>query len=122
MDLDEENALWRRLRAFRRSGERHRHPTGLLSYTAGVHYLVEHHDLAMIVTVIALSQPRARRDPELAEFQLWELTRNGARGFLVCSRAPDGEVFRLNVSRARTRLPYLRLYVEGGVLMLPSEH
>jgi len=122
MDLDEEDALWKRLREFGPSSEIHPHPSGQLACTDGVRYLVEHYDLGSIVDVIAASQPRARTDPDLREFQLWELRRCGKQRFAVCSRTVDDEAFRLDVSRSATRLPYLRLYAQSGILMLPSEH
>jgi hypothetical protein len=68
-------------------------------------------------------QPRAQRDAWLREFQLWELfVSEDRKALLVCSRDSEDEAFRQEIEFTDFLLDYVRLYVEGGVLLLPTEH
>lgn len=59
----------------------------------------------------------------LREFQLWELFVSGdASATLVCSRDSEDEAFRQAISYTDFPMEYVKLYVEGEVLLLPSEH
>jgi hypothetical protein len=101
----------------------YQHWTKLIVYTDGVRYLANAASAFWLLDAIALAQPRALRDPWLREFQLWELfTRTDHSATLVCSRDTDSEAFRREIAFTDFPIDYVRLYVEGNVLLLPSEH
>jgi hypothetical protein len=121
MDFLEEDALRAELARFRRSEESYVHPSQALVYTAGVKFLAERCGLFWLIDVIAAWQGRALRDPDLAIFQLWELRPIGTRRALVCLRDSESVAFALPVGNRDSALDYVSLYVQFGVLMLPSE-
>ena len=122
-DFDVQNDLRRQLAQFTRSETRYVHVTNQLQYTEGVQFLVENAGAQWLIDKIASLQPVALRDSGLAVFQLWELAVKGDRSAaLTCSRATDDAVFRERIAFTDCPLGYVRLYVQGGVLMLPSEH
>jgi hypothetical protein len=122
MDLLEEDALRAQLARFRRSEESYSHPSCALVYTAGVKFLAERCGLSWLVDVIAFWQWRALRDPDLAIFQLWDLRRIGTRHVVVCMRDSETLAFQIPVPARHTSvIDSMSLYVEFGVLMLPSE-
>ena len=121
MELLEEDALRRQLAQFRRSEETYSHPSQALVYTAGVKFLAERCGLFWLIDVIAAWQWRALREPDLAVIQFWQLRPIGTRRVLLCMRDSESLVFALPVTGHPSALDYLGLYVEFGVLMLPSE-
>jgi hypothetical protein len=118
----DQDALRVALHQFTGSFEVYRHVTGALFYTEGVKYLAEHGRLHWLIDVIASLQPRALRDYWLQEFQLWELRITGAGASVICLRDSEDEAFRQDLKFADSALDYVRLYVENGTLLLPSEH
>ena len=101
----------------------YQHWTKLIVYTDGVKYLAEAARAFWLLDAIALAQPRALRDGSLREFQLWELyVRDDRSASLVCSRDSDDEAFRRAIDYTDFPIDYVKLYVEGNVLLLPSEH
>jgi hypothetical protein len=123
MDFLEVDALYRRLAQFRRSDERHSHPSQALRYTAGVKYLAERYGLFWLIDLIASLQWRALSgDADLAIFQLWELRSAGRERVVSCMRDSETLAFQVVVPARRTSdLDSVTLYVEFGVLMLPGE-
>jgi hypothetical protein len=122
MDLLEEDALRAQLARFRRSEEVHPHPSRSLVYTAGVKFLAERCGLSWLIDVIAAWQWRALRDSDLAIFQLWELRLIGTRRVVACMRDSENVAFRFPVAKHHgSALDSVSLYVQFGVLMLPSE-
>jgi hypothetical protein len=121
MDLLEEDALRRQLSQFKRTEEFYSHPSQSLVFTAGVKFLADRCRLFWLIDVIAAWQGRAVRDPDLAIFQLWELRPIGTRRVLVCLKDSDNVAFALPVGNRDSELDYVSLYVQFGVLMLPSE-
>jgi hypothetical protein len=98
------------------------HPTGLL-YTEGVNYVAEHGGAYWLIDAIASYQPQLRRNPELNEFQLWELEVEDSGAVLTCR--PDSDqpvVVRQKIEYTDFPLAKIKLYVEGGTLLLPNEH
>ena len=122
MDFMEQNALRAELRQFTGSEEFYRHFTNVIIYTEGVKFLAQRARLYWLIDLIASLQPRALRDRALREFQLWELRIANGKAALVCLRDSDDEAFRVPLKFADSALDYVRLYLEGGTLMLPSEH
>jgi hypothetical protein len=118
----DENEFYAKLRSFTGTVDYHAHPSGM-RYTDGVAYLAEEAKAYWFLDLIASWQPKARRDPALQEFQLWELHVNeDASAAAVCSRDSEDEAFRQRIEFTDFPQPYVKLYVEGGVILLPSEH
>jgi hypothetical protein len=120
--MDDQDALRKELRQFTRSPSHHPHPSAYLAFTEGVAFLVERARLQWLIHLIAFWQPHALKDAWLREFQLWELRVADGKGTLTCLYAADDIAFRQRLGQADSALDYVRLYVQDGVLMLPSEH
>ena len=104
----------------------YRHWTGLLVYTDGIHYLVEH-GAAWLVDAVASYQTEPKLNKGmLADFQIWELKVKDSKAVLTC-RADSGKkpVVTQEIEYTDFPLSEIKLYVENGgdakVLMLPSE-
>src|SRR5258706_3106470 len=121
-DLTEANAFYAQLNQFTGSNEFYRHWLKSFRYTEGVRFLAEHARCYWLIDLIASLQVRALKDAWLREFQLWELFVKDRRGILVCSRDSDDIAFREVIKATDFPIAYVHFYVEGGVLMLPSEH
>jgi len=120
--LIEANALYAELNQFTGSTEFYPHWLPGFRYTEGVRFLAERACCYWLIDLIASLQVKALKDAWLREFQLWELFVKDKRGVLVCSRDSDDQAFRQAIEATDFPLAYVHLYVEGGVLMLPSEH
>ncbi|HEV7766386.1 MAG TPA: hypothetical protein VGQ76_15385 [Thermoanaerobaculia bacterium] len=100
----------------------YQHWTGM-RFTDGVHFLAENARAHWLIDVITSWQREALRDSALQEFQLWELfVRPDHTATIVCSRDSEDEAFRQEIEHTDFPLDYVRLYVEDGVVLLPSEH
>ena len=122
MDVNDQNALYAELRQFIGSTEFFRHFTNAIIYTEGVRHLATRARLYWLIDLIASLQTRALRDRALREFQLWELRVTNGKGVVICSRDSEDEAFRVPLKTCDSALDYVRLYVENGTLLLPSEH
>lgn len=110
------------LRSFTGTIEYHSHWSGL-RYTDGVKFLVEEAKAYWLLDLIASWQLEALRDAWLREFQLWELFLRADRtATIVCSRDSEDVAFRQEIKFTDFPLDYVKVYVEGGVVLLPSEH
>src|SRR5262245_18551467 len=101
---------------------------GRLKYTEGVKYLAEQAGAYWLIDAIASyqSQPRFVRNERLRELQLWRLIVRLDRTALL-TWSEDSPVEQHLVSTQEIEftdfpLDELTLYVEGDVLLLPSEH
>jgi hypothetical protein len=111
------------LRSFSGTEEYHAHWSRMLVFTDGVKFLAETATAYWLIDAIASWQPRAQGDAWLREFQLWELfVSEDRKALLVCSRDSEDEAFRQEIEFTDFPLDSMRLYVEGNVLLLPSEH
>lgn len=99
-----------------------RHYTGRLVYTDGVRFLADAARCYWFLDLIASWQDRAREDSGLAEFQLWQLTVDTPTAVAICLRDTADEVFRQEIAYTDCPLREIKLYLEGNVLLLPSEH
>jgi hypothetical protein len=98
-----------------------------IQYTDGIKFLAENAECDWLLDAIGSYQPGLNRNQRLAEFQLWELKVAEGGGFssavLTCT---DGDsavpVITQDIEQTDFPLPSIRLYVENGVLLLPSEH
>ena len=117
-------ALEQRLRQFSPSPERYEHPTGM-TYTKGVLYIIETHDLRWLVDAIANHQlsPAIALDPEQWSWQSWELS-NAGHPLLNCFHNEEQQT-RPAISQELWSndfpLKSLKLLVINRCLMLPSE-
>lgn len=110
------------LREFTGTTQYHLHPSGM-RYTDGVKFLAETGHAYWLLDIIASWQSEALADPWLREFQMWELFVNDdGTGHVVCSRDSEDVAFRQPVPTSDFPLAYVKLYLEIGILLLPSEH
>jgi hypothetical protein len=103
----------------------HRHLN--LLCTDGAMFLAEHADCFWLLDAIASYQPKLTTNPRLRDFQLWELVVRGDGGFnaavLICTDGDTADpIVTQTIEATDFPLPSIRLYVESGVLLLPSEH
>ncbi|PZD70209.1 hypothetical protein C1752_16673 [Acaryochloris thomasi RCC1774] len=116
--------LEQRLRQFLPSPTRHKHFTGLL-YTDGLLYMVEELEMEWLVLAIATHQKGSSitESKELQTFQCWKF-HNGSTPILFCykDRLNKSPEFGRQVRSTAFPLPELELFVDKGVLMLPSEY
>lgn len=99
-----------------------------IRYTEGVKTLAEKGECFWLLDAIA-SYQRVRLikcNPNLQEFQLWLLTVNDDHsGVLACyedSPSTCSPVITQDIPFTDFVLPEIKLYVEYGVVLLPSEH
>lgn len=100
------------------------HPLGIL-YTDGVKFVAERGGAYWLIDAIASwqSDPRIRDDRMLQAIQFWTLTVNPDRSaVLCCERDTDDIALTQEIEFTDFPLQSIRLYVEDGVLLLPSEH
>lgn len=97
-----------------------------LTYTEGVKYLAEKAGAYWLLEIVASYQPdpQVRDNQRLQEFQLWELRVSpDGSGVVTCHEDSDEPaILTQAIPSTDFPLPYLKLYVEGGMLLLPCEH
>jgi hypothetical protein len=90
-------------------------------YTEGVQYLAEHAGAYWLIDEIALAQryhPHVMRE----DFQCWKLVVIDSRATLSCDDGNGNIVFAKQIEFTDFPLPAIQLWVEGNVILLPSEH
>jgi hypothetical protein len=118
----EATAIRASLQNFTGTTEYHRHWSGM-RFTDGVRFLAEEAKAYWLLDLIASWQRDALEDRWLFEFQLWEVFVRPARtAVVVCSRDSEDEAFRQEISYTDFPLDYMKLYVERGIVLLPTEH
>ncbi len=112
----------------------YRHWTGRLMHTDGVQFLTERAGAHWLIDLIASYQGEKALNPQrLQEFQVWVLVTNAGHclsekqpetyGVAMCFDDLPGKcVIRQEIEYTDFPLPKVKLYVESGVLLLPSEH
>jgi hypothetical protein len=102
----------------------YKHFTGM-HYTEGMQYLAEQAGAYWLIDAIASYQTSKviRSNPRLLDFQLWELTVTENSAVLMC-REDSGmkPVIEQKIEYTDFPLPSLKVYVEGWIVLLPSEH
>ena len=110
------------LRQFTGSEQWYRHSLNRkMLYTDGVQYLAEHAGAYWLVDEIAIAQvydPRVKRE----EFQVWKLVVSNSVATLSCEDGNGNAVFSKHIPFTDFPLPEIELWVEGNVILLPSEH
>ena len=102
--------------------QHYQHPFGL-KFTDGVHYLLTN-GAGWLVDAVASYQGEPCLDTEsLHEFQLWNLKLDGKGGAVLTCQEDSNTPNVVEQKIEYTDFPFdIKLYVEGGVLLLPSEH
>ena len=107
-------------------GENYHRHLGM-QYTDGIQFLAQNADCYWLLDCITSYQPALCQNPRLFDFQLWELKVSDHSSFssavLTCT---DGDnelpVITQQIQSTDFLLPQIQLYVERGVVLLPSEH
>lgn len=117
----------------------YRHFTGLL-YTDGIQYVAEQAEAYWLIDAVASYQFKLKRDEYLAKFQVWMLSvvgegereypfllpKDGYKAELTCWADTPKEGLKppviQQIEYTDFPLSEIKLYVSGGVLMLPSEY
>jgi len=99
----------------------YRHWLGI-HFTDGVKFLADRAGAYWLIDAIASRQPEIPRAER--EFQLWELTVSDDQSATLEVRADSDQPAIASQKIQYTDFPLrsIRLYVENGVLLLPSEH
>jgi hypothetical protein len=119
------NELAATLAGFTGTMEHYRHWTGHLVYTDGVKFLAENagHGAYWLLDAIASYQPECQKDAMLRDFQVWTLTvAPNKSAVLKCERDTNDVALTQTIEFTDSPLPEIKLYVQNGVLMLPSEY
>jgi hypothetical protein len=109
----------------------YKHWLGLL-FTDGVKHVADEAGAYWLIDVIASHQLKARRDPMLRDFQIWTVhskpTKQNPRRVIVECFRDTSEAASIVQTIPYSDFPFDRLpddfkiYVEGNVILLPSEH
>lgn len=91
-----------------------------VTYTDGVKYLAETANAYWLIDKIATNQMKLRVGKE--EFQSWKLRVNDGAATLTCDDGNDYIVHSEELTFTDFPLAEIDLWVEGGVILLPSEH
>jgi hypothetical protein len=114
------------LSQFTGSDNFYKHWMGKLVYTDGVRYLAEKGGAYWLLDAIASYQSDNRiiSHSELRDFQLWELAVGDDKAATLTLRADSDKPASITQEIQFTDFPleYVKLYVWGGVLLLPSEY
>jgi len=98
------------------------HFTRLLHYTDGIKFMAEEAGAYWLIDAIASYQPQFKTNEGLQEFQLWNLD-VAEKTAVLTMREDSGEKPKVSQRISFTDFPFsIKLYVENGVLLLPSEH
>lgn len=99
----------------------YQHWTKLLKHTDGVQFLAEYAKAYWLIDLVASYQTKAniRQVP----FQLWELKVLDSKGVVTMREDTNAPVLvKQVIEYTDFPLSEIKLYVENGVLLLPSEH
>lgn len=102
----------------------YQHSLGI-QYTDGVHYLAERGGAYWLIDAIASWQidPRVNQDTILRQIQFWKLTVNDDQSaLLVCERDEGDVAVSQDIPFTDFPLKRITLYLQQGVVLLPSEY
>lgn len=99
-------------------------PIGRLRYSEGVRYLAENADCYWLIDAIASYQPKLGQIDTFRYLQFWNLIVNEDRAGVLACREDSGiePVVRQEIEYTDFPLAEIDLWVEHGMLILPSEH
>lgn len=118
------------LHQFQGGDEKYVHFLRKLVYTEGVKYMADVGEAYWLIDAIMSHQidPKIKNNTRLRQFQLWELKvhpddADFRSAVLTCREDTDEPpVIQQDITLTDFPLDYIKLYVEGDTLMLPSEH
>ncbi|PZD70208.1 hypothetical protein C1752_16672 [Acaryochloris thomasi RCC1774] len=105
----------------------HQHPLGI-TYTDGIKILAEDAQCHWLIDAIASHQKSYQiiYNPDLQQFQLWLLTVNEDKSAVLACYEDSPSTCELVITQLIPMtdfiLPEIKLYLEQGTLLLPSEH
>lgn len=94
---------------------------GGLVLTDGVKWLADNTGCYWFIDIIASLQRKCNKDPSLREIQFWTLKVNGEKAVVIVERDTDDVFYTQKISFTDFPLAEMKIYVENGVVMLPSE-
>ena len=110
------------LAQFTGSEHAYRHPFGI-AYTDGVKFMAERADAYWLIDAIA-SYQASLKGPILKVFQVWQLVVHDDRSATLTVRADSDQEPAITQEISYTDFPLgeVKLWVSGGMLMLPNEY
>ena len=99
-------------------------PIGKMRYSEGVRFLAENANCYWLIDAIASYQPKLLKIETFQYLQFWELAVHPNRSCeLLCREDSNIEpAVRQEIEYTDFPLPEIKLWVEYGMLILPSEH
>jgi len=120
------------LARFNGTDEYHAHWTKAFVMTDGVKWLADNAEAHWLIDALASYQPQCMKDPMLKDIQFWSLICNhehpaegtgrvSGTALLACERDEGDVAITQHIEWTTFPLPVIKLWVEHGVIMLPSE-
>lgn len=92
-------------------------------YTEGVRYVALKCEAFWLLDAIASYQPKCKLHPKMKDFQIWELKKTEGNKAMLTGSWDDGKlVYKQKIEFTDFPLASIKLYLSGGVLLLPSEY
>jgi hypothetical protein len=110
------------LRQFTGTDQWYRHSLNRkVLYTDGVQFVAENCGAYWLIDEIAIAQqfePRVKTE----EFQVWRLKVTNSTATLSCEDGNGNAVFSKHITFTDFPMDEIEMWVEGNVILLPSEH
>lgn len=95
--------------------------TGAFVYTDGIQYMAENMGAYWLIDLVASYQHK--REVKALEFQAWKMTVNeDSSAVVVLEDGDENEVLRQELEYTDFLKPKIMIWLQNGVLMLPSEY
>jgi hypothetical protein len=92
-----------------------------LKATDGVAWLCQNADCFWLIDIICSYQKKCMKDQMLCDMQFWTLTAKNNKGLVICERDTGDIAIKQVIDYTDFPLPEIKIWVENGVMMLPSE-
>lgn len=94
-----------------------------LKLTDGVKAMAELCQAYWLLDIIASYQSKCLKDASLRDYQFWTLKKTGKNSAIViCERDSDDVFLTQKIEYTDFPLDEMKIWVENGVVLLPSEH
>ena len=102
----------------------YRHWSRQFKYSDGVKTMADLCGAHWLLDIVGSYQPKCQKDAMLREMQVWVLKVDLEKHTAVveCYRDRDDLAFSQVIEYTDFKLPEMKLWMEGDVLILPSEH
>ena len=97
----------------------YRHWTGML-YTDGVKFLADKAKAYWLLDIVASYQHQKKVRNE--EFQVWKLVKTGSEAIVILEDGNDNRILSQKIEYTDFPLESVSLWLQNGVLILPSEY